>query len=150
MKKLGESLIERMELRVERVPFTGCWLWTGSVTARGYGLFKTDRQHQAHRVSYEAFKGPIPQGLHIDHLCRVHCCVNPDHLEAVTCKENIRRGLTGETAKINQLGKTHCKHGHERTDKNTYVTNRGTKCCRVCILAKQRASYQKRINHVTD
>jgi hypothetical protein len=67
----------------------GCWLWTGA-TLRGYARFKTKT---AYRFAYEHLVGPIPEGLDIDHLCRVKACVNPDHLEPVTRKVNIRRGV---------------------------------------------------------
>jgi hypothetical protein len=67
----------------------GCWVWQRGVTALGYGC---DKDGMAHRVYYERHKGPIPEGLYIDHLCRNPPCVNPDHLEPVTPAENIRRG----------------------------------------------------------
>lgn len=78
-------------------PNSGCWLWIGSEReSGGYGfIVRNGRSTAAHRVSYEMAKGPIPEGLVIDHLCRVHCCVNPDHLEAVTQLVNVRRGLHG-------------------------------------------------------
>ena len=135
---------EQVERRVVRVPEAGCWIWTGSTNAAGYGLLTLDRQRQAHRVSYELHMGPIPEGAHLDHLCRVRCCVNPAHLQPVTCKENIRRGLTGATARAAQLAKTHCKNGHERTAENTYLHKDGRKYCRVCVLEKQRAAYHNR------
>ena len=77
-----------------RVDFTeSCWLWTGAKTAEGYGEIKIDRRmHYTHRWAYEFCVGPIPEGLTIDHLCRVRHCMNPDHLEVVTRKENILRG----------------------------------------------------------
>lgn len=67
----------------------GCWLWTGSQDGKGYG--KTGRG-RIHRIVYEELVGPIPDGLQLDHLCRVRNCVNPAHLEPVTGRENVRRG----------------------------------------------------------
>lgn len=70
-----------------------CWLWTAVTLPNGYGLVTINkRKIYVHRWSYEATKGPIPDGLVIDHLCRVRNCVNPDHLEAVTNQVNILRG----------------------------------------------------------
>jgi hypothetical protein len=70
-----------------------CWLWTGSSDRLGYGRFSTwPSVTLAHRFAYELLAGPIPDGLVIDHLCRTPSCVNPDHLEPVTQRENLRRG----------------------------------------------------------
>lgn len=73
----------------------GCWTWTGKKGSKGYGLVHVDsasgRQQQAHRAAYELVVGPIPDGLELDHLCRVRVCVNPAHLEPVTRAENMRR-----------------------------------------------------------
>jgi hypothetical protein len=70
----------------------GCWIWKGSTTATGYGGIKWNgKSTVAHRVVYSLIKGEIPEGLFLDHLCNVKKCVNPDHLEPVTHRENIQR-----------------------------------------------------------
>lgn len=75
------------------VDANGCWIWLGRINGFGYGELKCgERRLKAHRVSYEHHVGPIPEGLDLDHLCRVRPCVNPEHLEPVTRSENIRRG----------------------------------------------------------
>lgn len=76
-----------------------CWEWTGGRTDTDYGLFNVDRRMvKAYRFSYELLVGPIPDGLEIDHLCRMRHCVNPDHLEPVTRSENNRRRDLARTA----------------------------------------------------
>lgn len=83
---------EAFQAHIHHEPNSGCWLWAGADNGGGYGKF---RGKYAHRVSYEMRNGAIPEGLHLDHLCRVPCCVNPDHLEPVTNQENARRGEAG-------------------------------------------------------
>ena len=113
-----------------------CWQWAKNPKGR-YGQFSVGKQKgiSAHRASYELFNGPIPAGLTVDHLCRNTRCVNPAHLEAVTQRVNTLRG-TGPIA-VN-AAKTHCDHGHELTDANTYIDKRGARCCRPCQRAKDR------------
>lgn len=120
----------------EHAPHLGpCWIWTGAMYRKGYGAFMYRKGvvNMAHRWSYEHFVGPIPEGLHIDHLCRVRCCVNPAHLEPVTHFENHQRG-TFATA-------THCRNGHEYTPDNIYIRpSRPThRACRACQRATQAA-----------
>jgi hypothetical protein len=128
---------ERIENYIHHEPNTGCWLWGGFVDKDGYGsaLVKNPNGHgrgltrRAHRVVYERCRGPIPEGLTLDHLCKVRCCVNPAHLEPVTMRENVMRG-DGITAQNAQ--KTHCKRGHEFSTANTYVEKSGGRTCRAC------------------
>lgn len=112
----------------------GCWVWHGSKTSKGYGRFYTQGVCiWTHRLSYELFIGPIPEGLDIDHLCRVPACCNPTHLEPVTRQENTLRG-TGPTA-INAK-KTTCPKGHLYDA----VDSRGYRICRLC-----KAEVRKRV-----
>lgn len=88
----GLPLSERFNLKVHRSP--GCWLWQAKLNADGYGVFSISPELSvlAHRFAYEVAVGPIPDGLVTDHLCRNRRCVNPDHLEPVTSRENTIRG----------------------------------------------------------
>jgi hypothetical protein len=89
------TLEQRVENNISYCPITGCWLWSGLLNRKGYGVIKDkDKTVYVHRFTFERAKGAIPDGLEIDHLCRVRSCCNPDHLEAVTHLENIRRGFS--------------------------------------------------------
>lgn len=115
-----------------------CWEWTGRINGR-YGLWKITPPGQkqkrllAHRVAYVFEHGLIPEGLVIDHLCRNRLCVNPAHLEVVTQRENVMRGLSPAAI---QSAKTHCKHGHEFTPENTRTRKAGVRSghrdCKEC------------------
>lgn len=117
----------------------GCMLWTSTKSHNGYGLFTLgDARPRTHRISYELAYGAIPDGLVIDHLCRVRHCVAPDHLEAVTRQENVRRGLTGKLNHANGR-KTACLRGHAFTAENTYRDPAGRRSCRACIRLREAA-----------
>ena len=130
------SLDDRFWSKVDETE-GGCWLWTAYINRNGYGMFRLGRMQLAHRVAYEDAKGPIPEGLTIDHLCRVRACVNPDHLEAVTIGENIRRGINYDREK------THCPQGHSYDEENTY-RHRGHRYCKECRRKRNRRRYWER------
>lgn len=113
-------LPQRFWDKVEPEPNTGCWLWSAAVNQAGYAWYSvsTSNPDRGHRVAYAALVGQIPAGFEIDHLCRVRCCVNPNHLEVVTHRVNMRRGFAPHG--INAR-KTHCKRGHAFDEANTRV-----------------------------
>src|SRR5216683_4332976 len=115
-----------------------CWLWTASVISTGYGQIFTEagKMMLAHRLSYELHVGPIPEGLELDHLCRIPRCVNPAHLEPVTHCENVRRG---ESASTRNVRKRHCPKGHPYKGANLMMRKEGTRRCRECARLSSRA-----------
>jgi hypothetical protein len=118
----------------------GCWIWLGPQMLSGYGVFaygkKCGWKKAAHRMAYELVIGPIPAGLQLDHLCRNRQCVNPKHLEPVTVRINVLRGV-GITA-LNAR-KTHCPRHHPYSRGNTYRTSSGKRVCRTCNRLRKRA-----------
>jgi hypothetical protein len=135
------SVLERLATKFE-VRDDGCWEWIAGLDSNGYGQFWVKGHNsRAHRTVWEEVVGVIPDGLHLDHLCRNIKCVNPDHLEPVTCRENL---LRGNTANARNVLKTHCSKGHEFTDENTYVSTSGKRKCRECNRVMWRAAYYAR------
>ena len=124
------SFKQRVEGFWDKTRMTGsCWNWIGSLNPKGYGQYYDGvKPIKAHRFSYELFKGKIPEGLQLDHLCRNRKCVNPNHLEIVTNKENVLRGVGMSAANSR---KTHCSKGHAFTLENTY-NYRKTRACKKC------------------
>lgn len=121
---MSHSDEQRFWSQVEQA--AGCWLWRGRVSTGGYGrVFVAGRLVGAHRYSYELHIGPIPAGLHIDHLCKVRRCVRPDHLEAVTAGTNVLRGTSPWAQNAR---KVECPRGH------TYdgTDHRGARICWTC------------------
>jgi hypothetical protein len=120
----------------DRVDKTGdCWLWTGN-TRRGYGVYWSGgRRYPAHRWSFEQANGPIPDGLVIDHMCRVKSCVNPAHLRAVTQRVNV---MAGDTIVAAEAARTVCDHGHPLAGENVRLTPEGWRECLPCARARWR------------
>lgn len=126
-------------------PNTGCWIWAHDSVTGGYGRAwdKIQRKKKlAHRLSYETYVGPIPEGLTIDHLCANPHCINPQHLQPKTQKENsLSSGRS--PAKLNKA-KTHCPKGHEYNIVNTFVHKDGRRDCRTCRNASSLARYHQK------
>lgn len=129
---LGQRIRERCDVQPD-----GCWKWNGSVDRKGYGrLMVKLRRVFAHRISYEAFRGPIPHGLVIDHLCRNPPCCNPDHLEAVTRRENTIRGTNPAAIAAKRSA---CQKGHAYVDGSYLVTAHGCRRCLICTKESNKA-----------
>ncbi len=131
---------QRFWAKVDRRGPDDCWSWLAGKDQDGYGYFWVGngrRLCRAHRVAYELLIGSIPKGLELDHLCRNPPCVNPAHLEPVTTRENIRRGVR---AGVVVALRTSCYKGHPYTPENTYGVgpDRRWRVCRTCRAADLR------------
>ena len=156
-------LIERLRTKFRVNEATGCWDWTGYIMPNGYGklTIPEQRSNLAHRLVYEEYVGPIPEGLDIDHLCRNRACVNPDHLEPVTRSVNlarspivramraavtaaaaIRRAERLANSKHNRY-KTHCPSGHPYDEENTRWY-RNSRRCKACDRIQHNERYRAR------
>lgn len=123
----------RFWAKVDKAGPGGCWLWTAAIDTHGYGAFRLEgRTVKAHRLAVELERGPIPDGLVIDHLCRVRHCVNPGHLEPVTNRENILRGVSPPASNARR---DTCDQGHE-LEVSAWT---GKRACPECVKARRRA-----------
>lgn len=113
---------------------SGCWIWQGALNDSGYGTLRLPdhRLLRAHRVSYEVFVGPIPDGMDLDHLCRVRSCVNPAHLEPVTRGTNLARGARGFALT------GYCRSGRHRVAETGIYTSNGRRTCAACKRERHR------------
>jgi HNH endonuclease len=129
---------------IAKVRFTEtCWVWVASKNRDGYGFFYVGGAHNmvgAHRVAWMLFRGPIPDEMTIDHLCRVRCCVNPAHMEVVDRVTNVMRG---SGCCVRNAAKTHCDRGHELAGANLYLF-RGQRFCRACHRINTAAHRRRR------
>lgn len=127
------SALDRFMAKVNQAGPNGCWLWTGSISPQGYGMFCLHGRAAvgAHRLALWFFRGIAlrpGRAMNVDHLCRVRHCVNPEHLEYVTHRENQRRGAAAT--------KTHCVRGHAFDASNTRWEQNHRRC-RACHAADE-------------
>ena len=144
--------IDRLMRRVEKRPNFGCWQFTGPLRPDGYCQVqltgKRGKKVLGHRLTYETYVGPVPEGLDLDHMCRNRGCVNPAHLEPVTRQINILRGTAPERT-IEYFdefwaNRTHCPNGHELAVVGIDVeSGTGHRQCRACHLQQKRENYQR-------
>jgi len=138
-----KKLTARFEKFIVRTPT--CWFLKTKPNKRGYSRMSIcNRRYYAHRVYYELIKGKIPIGLMLDHLCRNRRCVNPDHLEPVTIKENVMRG---ESPPATNDRKTQCSKGHPFDSVNTYYRPNfpNQRFCKRCTYEKNKIYRRRRI-----
>lgn len=121
------DLLPARMARLVLVDGGGCWLWAGYRNPKGYG---------PHRRAYEALVGPVPDGMQLDHLCRVRHCVNPEHLEPVTAQENVLRSPL-------VTPRTSCRRGLHPWPEYVYVRPSGERECTGC-RADRVAEYHAR------
>lgn len=146
-----EAFLEAFPQWADRVAVVprGCWVWGASVGGGGYaGAHFQGRRQLVHRLAYKVLVESVPDGLVLDHLCRVRHCVNPNHLEPVTQSENILRG--DGPAELGQRralpsDRTHCTNGHELLPETTGVRFGGYVRCLICEREATRRSYQKNL-----
>jgi hypothetical protein len=144
------TALERFEEKYVIDSVTGCWMWTAYFDAGGYARLQVDgRCALAHKFSYETFVGPVPEGKELDHTCHkppsnckggktcIHRrCVNWGHLEPVTRRENVRRGVVTLA--------THCPEGHPYDEDNT-ILEPGRRC-RICRNARRRRRRARKLH----
>lgn len=139
------DIMQRIEKKVERIPFSGCWIWTGSVRRDGYPRMGANgRTRKVSQVVYEVMIGRRG-GLHVLHLCDEALCVNPAHLSLGTHRENMQQKLerTGLSAFAQQnAAKQLCVRGHPLTGDNVRISG-GRRYCRACCRARSLAHYRK-------
>lgn len=134
-------MLEKL-LAKSRVDEHGCWIWIAGFNRLGYGqVHDSDRNLDllAHRASYTLFRGQIPDGLALDHLCRQPRCINPEHLEPVTHRENMAR-----VKAANHDAKSECPSGHPYSFANTWMSSEGYRKCRTCCRLRRREAVAKK------
>lgn len=145
MRLETQAEVDRFWSRVVVDETSDCWVWVGSRGRDGYGRTRVRESSQlAHRVAFATWAEPLRKGLQLDHLCRVRSCINPKHLEQVTARENVRRGVAPPAV---QAKRTVCVRGHPLNgpDARLYAGQAGKhRQCIVCRAIRDHARYRRR------
>lgn len=142
---ITDKIRDSFEQCIEFEPNSGCWLWTGGCNGNGYGFMYINRVGlRVHRLAYTMYKGPIPTGLVIDHLCRMPRCVNPAHLEVVTQRINTLRGIAPAAQQAKRI---QCPQGHRYSPENTYVDPMNHRHCKTCGRRRHLEWYYRRVSN---
>jgi hypothetical protein len=144
MKMRGYSIRDRLLAWSIPEPNSGCWLWLGALFNDGYGAMTANGKcRRAHRISYQEFVGPIPDGLHLLHSCDVPTCINPDHLRPGTPKDNKGDQISRNRHRgwsfvrsVNPPRLLFCKRGHDLSEPNIYWSKDGGRHCRQCTMTR--------------
>jgi hypothetical protein len=136
---MRRKIAERLNEGSIPEPNSGCLLWLKAMNHDGYGVtWAEGKTALAYNVAYELKCGPVPEGLELDHLCRVRLCINPNHLEPVTRSVNQKRGLSFPPRAAENLSRTHCPKGHPYSGENLRIGPKGNRRCAECSRVKAR------------
>ncbi len=148
---MNKTILQRFQQKIELDLLSGCWNWTDHLDKDGYGRLRVGKNRfYIHRLSHEYWNGPISKGLVIDHTCKNPRCCNPNHLEAVTQKENLRRSFRPHGKYHYRSQQIEGVNGHQFNDENTYIRPNGCRDCRVCIRLRGKKYRISRRNRGTD
>lgn len=140
---MDSNLISYFNKKVGHFDDDECWYWLGSQSSDGYGMvaLRAYKGLRAHRLSYEIYKGPIPDDLLCCHTCDNILCVNPEHLFLGTTEDNGQDMSKKGRGRKRDLNKTHCKYGHELNEETSHITSQGYRVCRICRRDYERYAY---------
>lgn len=136
---MKEAILERFHQSISPEPNTGCWYWMNGCERTGYGQFcHSGKVWKAHRLSFAHYHRALEPGEVVHHKCEIPFCVNPDHLQATSQRDNV---LLGNAPAAIQARQTHCMRGHELSGENLFVTTDGRRQCLDCSRANARRRY---------